>query len=417
MSTIANRNLPLEDLVVLDFGWVVAGPHGSRALADLGATVIKCESPQKMDGIRGDFVRKGSLGPAEEAGCVFLEANRNKYGVSLNAKTERGRVVLKRLVEKADIVVSNSNPKGFRSLGITWDDLKEFNPGIIIINASGLGDWGPYSNFVTYGPNLQSLCGLNGTIGYEGAGPVGIALPWADYMGGMTVALTALAAVEYRRKTGKGQFIDVSQHESALTFIGPLLLDYAANGRITNPRGNRHPAKSAAPHGAFRCEGENRWCAISVASEQEWESFCNAIGNPSWAREEKFETHLQRVINQIELDSYVTSWTAGRSAEEASGILQKSGVSAAVVKNVKDLFNDKHLRERGFLDNIGLPEVPDATPASIDLPGKIIRLMGWSNSIDRSGPIKLGQDNDYVYGKLLGMSADEVKEAQEQGAI
>jgi benzylsuccinate CoA-transferase BbsF subunit len=410
--------LPLEDIVVLDFGWVVAGPHGARCLADLGATVIKVESPVKPDGIRGDFTRKGIKDGAEECGCIFLENNRNKYGISLNTKTEKGWEILERLVRIADVVTSNSNPKGLRSFGITYDRLREYNPGIISINASGLGDYGPYSEYVTYGPNLQSLCGINGLIGYPDEQPVGVALPWADYMGGAMVALAALAAIEYRKKTGKGQFIDLSQHESAISFLGTNLLDWAMNDRINGPSGNRHPANGAAPHGAYKCEGVDRWCVISVASDEEWDRFLEVIGNPGWTQDPKYSTYMNRLINRVELDKDVESWTVNHSPEEITGRLQKANVSAGVVQNVKDLYeHDEHLRKRGFLAHIALPEKEGIAPDALDLPGVIIRLMGKDNGIRRSGPIPLGQDNDFVYKTLLHMSDDEIREAAEKGAF
>jgi benzylsuccinate CoA-transferase BbsF subunit len=393
--------LPLEDIKIVDFGWVLAGPHGTRMLADLGAQVIKIESKAKMDGWR-------------QMPAVFQEQGRNKMGLSINVKSAKGRGILERLVKTADVVTCNYDPNGFRKLGLEWEKLKELNPGIIVVNASGVANWGPYSSFMTFAPNLQALSGMISVIGYPDHEPLGFAAPFADYMGGATLAISVLSALEYRRKTGKGQFIDIGQCEAVSAFLGIHLLDWAANNKMRSVCGNYHPAAAAAPHNCYQCKGEDRWCVIAVASEKEWKSFCKVMGNPEWTRDPRFTTHLNRITNQKEMDKLIGAWTIGYSAEEIVEKMQRGGVSAGVVQNIEDILkHDAHLRERGFLMDL---ESPDVEPPTRTYPGVMTRIPGKTVKTHHPAPA-FGQDNSYILKDMLGMTQDEIDEAAAEGAF
>lgn len=410
--------LPLEDIKIIDLGWVIACPHGTRLLADLGAQVIKLESKAKLDGVRGDFPRQGVTNPLEEGGGVFQEHNRNKMGLALNLKNPKGWEIFGRLIGVADAVAANFSATGFKKLGLGWEELSKFNPGIIVVNAPGMGNWGPHSHFMTFGPNLQALAGITSLIGYPGQEPVGSGGPWVDFMGGGALAIAILAAIEYRRKTGKGQFIDISQHEVALSFLGSALLNWEANKRVTERCGNHHRANAAAPHSCYRCQGEDRWCVISVASDEEWDNFCKVLGNPDWTQEERFASHLQRILNQDELDKLVEAWTADRTAEEVVDKMQAGGVSAGVVQNVEDLLQrDVHIKERQFLHDVKFDPHPDKKPDHFTIPGVITRLSGQTLSVRRPAPRQFGQDNEYVLKEILGMTDKEVEQATAEGAF
>ena len=410
--------LPLEDIKIVDFGWVIACPHGTRLLADLGAQVIKVESRAKLDGVRVDFPREGVTSPLDEGGGTFQEQNRNKMGMALNLKAPKGQEIFGRLVRIVDVVAANFAPRGFKKLGLEWEKLQKYNPGIIVVNAPGMGNWGPYSEFMTYGPNLQALSGITNTIGYAGQEPVGTGVPWVDYMGGAALAIAILAALEYRRKTGKGQFIDLSQQEVALSFLGSTLLEWSANNKAKENCGNHHHDDSAAPHNCYRCQGEERWCVISVASDEEWDNFGNVLDNPAWTKDPKFATHLKRILNQEELDKLTEAWTVNYPPEEVVKKMQEGGVSAGVVQNIEDLIkHDSHLRDRGFLVDLKLPPHPDRKPPTLTIPGVITQLVGKSLSVRHPAPGPLGQDNEYILKDMLGMTDQEISQAAAEGAF
>ncbi|MFC1995845.1 CaiB/BaiF CoA transferase family protein [Chloroflexota bacterium] len=410
--------LPLEDIRIIDFTWVLAGPHGTRLLADMGAQVIKIESRAKLDAWRSLIAaREGVDDPTEEGSGMFQEENRDKIGLCLNLKAPKGREIFKRLVKVSDVVTANFDPAGFKKLGLEWEKLREFNAGIIVVSMPGMGNWGPYSEFLSFGPNLQAMAGMINLTGYPGQEPVGVGTPLADHIGGVTLAMVILAALEYRRKTGKGQFIDISQHEATTSLLGSALMDWAANSKMRDNHGNHHPADGAAPHNCYKCKGDERWCVISVASEKEWESFCDVLGNPEWTRVPKFSTHLNRLMNQEELDKLVESWTVNYSPEEIAEMMQQADVSAGVVQNIEDIIkHDSHLWDRGFLVNLKLPH-PERKPPSIIVPGVITKLSGVSPPIHHPAPDRLGEDNDRVLKDILDMTQDEIEQATAEGAF
>jgi benzylsuccinate CoA-transferase BbsF subunit len=281
----------------------------------------------------------------------------------------------------------------------------------------GLGNWGPYSDFITFGPNLQAQSGMTGLTGYPGMEPVGVGTPWADYLAGATMSTAILCAIEHRQRTGKGQFIDISQQEACSAFLGDYLLDWEANREVRENYGNHHPSGAAAPHGCYRCRGTERWCVISVAGDREWKNFCEALGNPEWTAEERFATHLSRVRFQDDVDALVGDWTKNLTPEEVTSVMQGAGVSAGVVQNAEDLINhDKHLRKRGFLVDFKMPH-PERKPAVITLPGVITRFSGIPMTIRRPAPGRLGEDNEKLLKEMLGMGRKEYEQAEAAGAF
>jgi crotonobetainyl-CoA:carnitine CoA-transferase CaiB-like acyl-CoA transferase len=410
--------LPLEDVRILDLCWVLAGPHGTRLLADLGAEVIKIESKAKLDGWRTGLglFREGVSGPLEEGSGLFQQENRNKIGLCLNLKIPEGREIFERLVKISDVVTSNYSAKGFRKMGLEWDKLRAINPQIIVVSMPGLGNWGPYSDFTTFGPSLQALTGMTGLTGFPGEEPVGVGTSWADYLGGANMALSILGALEYRRRTGEGQFIDISQQEASLSLLGSSLLDWAANHKKRENHGNRHPVAAAAPHNCYKCLGEDRWCVIAVASEEEWGNFCRVLDNPPWTQESRFATLLDRIRNQDELDKLIEDWTINYSPEEVVEKLQSGGVSAGVVQNIEDLLRDTHLWERGFLIDLELPH-PERKPPNVVLSGVATPFSGRNLGIRRSAPGSLGEPNEYILKDLLGMTQEEIERAAAKDAF
>ncbi len=401
--------LPLQDITILDLTWVIAGPMATRLFSDLGARIIKVESRKSFDVLRSGCQRKGNKDPRKEGGWAYNDLNHGKLNISLNLKSEKGREVFEELVRISDIVVSNFGAVAFKKLRLTYEDLKEIKPETIVLNASGLGDWGPYSSFVTFAPILQSMTGIESIIGYEGEEePYGSYPPIADYMGGLAVCNYLLAAVEHRNKTGEGQFIDLSQGEGAVSYLGHVLLDWQVNSIKRGLKGNHHYSDGAAPHNVYKCAGEKeKWCAVAVTTEEEWKAFAYAADpSGSWTKSKKFESLGKRIENQRELDEHITQWTKQRSAEEAVQILQRAGVSCVPLQSAEDLlYRDEHLRERKYFREMKFPE-SDRLPESFLVNGLPFRINGKTGESEVAPAPEMGAHTEYVVMSLLGKSKE-----------
>jgi len=399
--------MPLDGVRVLDFTWVVAGPVACRILADHGAEVIKLE--RKVP---------GTLGPRRVG--LQGDLNRNKRSVAINMGTARGIELARALAARSDIVIDNFSARVMRGWGMDYSSLAGIKPDIICISMSGLGHTGPRASYVSYGPTLQALSGFTAMMRDEDGAPAGYGYSYADMAGGYTGALAALIAIWSRRRTGKGQFVDLSQFEALTSVIGPALLDIGVNRRAQEAplwRGQEGPS---APHGIYRCrpriEGDrrddDRWLAISIRSHAEWERFVAAIGSPPWAADPKFRTMFLRTRNSRELDEHVARWAADQDAEDAMAALQHNRVAAAVVSNGADLCaRDPQLQSRGFWPSVRLP---DGTVTQVTgVPFKLSRTPG---AVRTAAP-EIGDDNDYVLGDLLGLSRDQRTALIAEGAV
>jgi crotonobetainyl-CoA:carnitine CoA-transferase CaiB-like acyl-CoA transferase len=398
--------MALEGVRILDFTWVVAGPVATRILADQGAEVIKIE--------RGDIAAMGVLGPRRTG--LQGELHRNKRSVAINMADPRGVELARRLAGMSDVVMDNFSARVMRGWGMDYQNLVSVKPDIICISMSGLGHTGPRSNYVSYGPTLQALGGFTRLMADQRGEPAGYGYSYADMAGGYTGALAALIALWHRKRTGQGQFVDLSQFESLVSLIGPAMLDIFVNRRAQSPPGWKSQEAPAAPHGVYRCrargDDDDRWIAIAVRSQAEWERFANAIGNPGWIADPRFRTLFLRMRNREELDAHISRWTSETSAEEAASTLQSRGVAAGVVLNGADLCDrDPQLKERGFFAAVKLPE-----GGVTHVPGVPMRLSATPGSIRTPAP-EVGEDNDCVLGKLLNLSRAERDELIAHGAI
>jgi benzylsuccinate CoA-transferase BbsF subunit len=394
--------LALEGIRVLDFTWVVAGPVATRILADQGAEVIKLER------------RPGPLGPRQIG--LQGDLHRNKRSIAVNMGTPRGVEIARRLAQISDIVMDNFSARVMRSWGMDHASLSATKPDIICLSMSGLGHTGPRSNYVSYGPTLQALTGYTILMADRNGEPAGYGYSYADMSGGYTGALAALMALWHRRRTGRGQFVDLSQFEAVTSVIGPALLDISVNGRKQSPPGYRSQEHPAAPHGIYRCrprgDDNDRWLAIAVRTQAEWNRFIGAIGSPSWASDAKFRTLYLRMRNNVELDEHVARWTVDQEAEAAMELLQRGGVAAGVVANGADMCErDPHLRARNFWGTVPLPD-----GAITHVTGIPMKLSATPGAIRTPSPV-IGEANDYVLGELLGMSRAERAALIEERAI
>jgi crotonobetainyl-CoA:carnitine CoA-transferase CaiB-like acyl-CoA transferase len=400
MATMAR--MALEGIRVLDFTWVVAGPVATRILADQGAEVIKLER------------KPGPLGSRQTG--LQGDLHRNKRSIAVNMATTGGIEIARRLAQVSDIVMDNFSARVMRSWGMDYASLSAVKPDIICVSMSGLGHTGPRSNYVSYGPTLQALAGYTLMMADANGEPAGYGYSYADMSGGYTGALAALMALWHRRRTGQGQLVDLSQFEAVTSVIGPALLDISVNGRKQEPPGYRSQELPAAPHGIYRCrprgDDDDRWIAISVRAQAEWERLVGAIGSPAWASEAKFRTLYLRMCNREELDALVERWTIDQQAEAAMERLQRAGVAAGVAANGAELCErDRHLRARNFWGTVSLP---DGTTTHVT--GIPMKLSATPGAIRTPSPL-IGEANDYVLGELLGISKAERDALIAEGAM
>ena len=328
----------------------------------------------------------------------------------------RGVELARRLAATSDLVMDNFSARVMRSWGMDYESLVAVKPDIICVSMSGLGHTGPRSSYVSYGPTLQALTGYTQLMAEPDGTPAGYGYSYADMCGGYTGALAALVALWNRRRTGRGQFVDLSQLEAVASVIGPTLLDISVNGRTQPTPGYNSQEGPAAPHGVYKCRGldgdDDRWVAISVRTGPEWRRFVTAIGSPEWASDQKFRTLYLRMQNSAELDAHVSRWTAERSAEDAMATLQRAGIAAGVVENGVDLCErDPQLKERGFWPAVSTEKGPPTHVTGIPF-----KLSGGSGKVRKIAP-EVGEDFDYVLGELLGLGKAERDELVTEGAV
>jgi len=401
-------NKALADVKVADFTWVVAGPLCVRILADFGAQVVHVETGTRLDPIRYTPPYKDNI-PGTNRGGYFHNYNSNKYGITLNLKHPKAPDLVRRLILWADIVAENFNPGVTERLGLSYEQLREIRPDIIMISLGSKGQTGPQSRLPAFGAHLAALSGFTAITGWPDRDPPVIFGAYTDSIAGRFGAATLLAALDYRRRTGKGQYIDLSQSEAGIQFLVPPLLDYATNQRILERKGNRHPA--AAPHGAYRCTGEDRWCAIAVFTDAEWQALCRVMDNPPWAQDSRFATTAGRKMNEEELDRLVEQWTTKYPAEEVMTMLQEAGVSAGVVETAEDLHHDPQLKAR---HHFWFLEHHEIGRSSYDSMGS--HLSKTPAELHKAAHT-LGEDNYYVYTRILGLSDEQFVGLLEQGVF
>ncbi|MCH2517782.1 MAG: CoA transferase, partial [Dehalococcoidia bacterium] len=282
----SSSGFALQGIRVLDFTWIHAGPSATRILADQGAEVIKVESNNALAVVGGP-----SSATARGLGQRH-NWNAGKRSISLDMKTPQGVAIAKRLVAVSDVVAENFSGRVMTGWGMDYESLRRVKPDLVMLSMSGFGRTGPWKDRVSYGQTLQAWSGFTELTGFPDTDPCGPASAYSDAVGGMAGAQAVLLALIHRARTGQGQWIDLSQFEALSSLLDTLVLDLSANGADSHNQrtGNRPPHASDAPHGAYRCQGDDRWVAISVPTENEWGSLTGAMGHPSWAQDERFAT-------------------------------------------------------------------------------------------------------------------------------
>lgn len=402
------KKLPLDGIKVLDLTWVMVGPMAIRYLADWGATVVHVESTTHIDAARTIQPFKDAQ-PGPERSALYQNVNAGKLGLTLNLNTAQGRETLSRLVRWADVVAESYTPGITAKWGFGYPNLRQMNPEIIMLSTCLAGQTGPAARFPGYGTMGAAFAGFIEMAGWPDRSPAGPVGAYTDYVAPKFIACAILAALDERRRTGKGQYIDLSQSEASMHFLGPALLDYTVNGRVAGRAGNADA--SAAPHGVYPCLGEDAWAAIAVTDDAQWHGLCAATGHQQWRDDPRFVTFLDRRANAERLDAALSEWTAARTPQEVESRLQEHGVPAAAVQTSADCFADPQLQERGHF-----AEVSHAELGTIPLETSRIR-MSRSTPRPPTAAATFGQHNEVVLKEILGMSDEAIVELTVAGAL
>jgi crotonobetainyl-CoA:carnitine CoA-transferase CaiB-like acyl-CoA transferase len=386
---------------------VWAGAYVTKLLGDMGAEIVKVEAPSNMDLIRGLNLEAG--GEYYNTSPYFNTYNRNKLGVGLDVGKPEGLALFKRLVRISDVVVENYRTDVSEKLGITYDALRQVNPGIIMLSMQAYGRSGPHRNYAGYGPMSEYMGGLTSMSGYANGEPQKVGISYGDPLAGVAGAGAIVGALLYRRRTGKGQNIELAQRENVMGFLGEAVLDWSMNRNLRKPQGNRHDAY--APHGCYASAGDDQWVAIAVTSDEEWRRFCAAVGRHELAEDPRFADAASRKRNEDALDAIVEAWTKTRTKEEAFQVLGDAGVPVGKMMDPNDLLNDPHLKAREFYQ-------PMSHPAAGTWPmdGPVWRMSRTPGKFWRPAPT-FGQHNDYVLQELLGLAHGEIAALEERQVV
>jgi benzylsuccinate CoA-transferase BbsF subunit len=401
----------LAGIRVIDFTWVWAGPIMGRHLADYGAEVITIENRDYIDLARQLLYKDGVADP--DMAVAYTNFNAGKKSLTLNMAAPEALDIVKRLVSISDVVLESMTPKAMRNWGLTYADLCGIKPDLIMLSACMQGQTGPYAMSPGNGAILPALSGISEVTGWPDRGPTGQGGPYTDFLAGAIGAAALVTALVHRQRTGRGQYIDLSQNESSMHFLTTAFLDYSANGRIATRMGNRRTG--FAPHGVYQCKGEEEdreaWCTIAVRTEAEWQALCTVMGHPAWTQDAQFATHEAREAHTVALDAHINAWTAQFLATAVMERLQQAGIAAAVVRNAATLDTDPQLAHRQHYARLQHPRIG----ANV-IDNYSFRLSATPGGVRDPAPL-LGQHNDYVLGTLLGMSQAEMARLQDAGVV
>lgn len=399
-----------EGIKIVDFSWVGVGPQVARELAEHGAKVVRVESHTNPETLRlaGPFKDSQAGIDRSAFGTAY---NTNKYGMALNLKKEGSSRVTERLIKWADVITDSMTPGSMGRLGLDYESCKKIKPDIIYYSTTQAGQYGPWSTFAGYGQQGASVTGFYDLIGWADRPPSSAPTAITDFIAPWFLAIALIAALDYKRRTGEGRYIEQSQWETGLHFLGPWLLDYKINNRVLSRDGNRDPR--FAPHAVFACQGDNRYVAVAVENEDQWQAFCGVIDSPDWCSEERFSSMALRKQNENELESLIAEWAINQKAEDVMENMQSAGVPAGVVGGggEGDMFEDPQLKHR---KHFRLLEHPEIGVHNYNAPSYI--LSKTPNHIHKAGPT-LGEDNEYIYMDLLGFTDDDIGDLYAEGVI
>lgn len=403
--------LPLTGLKVADFSWVVAGPVVGRALADFGATVVRVESSTRIETARMmQPFYDGEPGPENSA--LYGTCNAGKYDLTLDLNTEGGREIARDLARWADVVIESYSPQQMAKWGLDYESLRAENPSLIMLSTSLMGQTGPSARLAGYGNIGASMSGYQDLVGWPDRSPIGPFGPYTDYVGPRFSLALLLAALDHRRRTGEGYYLDVAQSEIGIFLLSPQLADYFDRGTVASRRGNAD--ERFAPHGVFAGrpdEHGDRFVAIAVCTDQQWQALAGEVGGPELATDPRYRDEAGRRAAAAEIEALVAEWTKGRCVEDVQATLQALGVPAHVAVNSLDWSRDEQLAHRGHIRTLPHPRFGTAT-----VEGPRYLLSETPGRVARPAPA-LGQDNEYVIRTLLGHDARTYRRYADAGVL
>jgi crotonobetainyl-CoA:carnitine CoA-transferase CaiB-like acyl-CoA transferase len=398
----------LAGLKVLDLTSVIVGPAGTRYLADHGATVVRIETGTRIDPARAYQPFKDGK-PGVERGAQYVNGNCGKYNLTLDLRKPEARAVVERLVRWCDIVIENFSPKAMRGWGWHYEALREMNPGIIMLSSCLNGQDGPQAHLAGFGTMGAALTGFYDLTGWPDRAPAGPYMAYTDYIAPRHMVAALLAALDHRRRTGEGQFIDLAQAESALHALTPALLEYTVNGRVWSREGNR--SREASPHGVYPVADAGRWIALACETQAQWDALCALANGQAWTEDARFATTAARLANADAMDEAVAAWTAAQPLDALEAALQRAGIPSHRVALSKDAVNDPQLVHRGHFVTLPHPELGDIVVESSRM-----RMSGTPSVIRWPGAV-LGQHNDEVLRGILGLDDEAVAALIACGAV
>ena len=397
-NTVQPPAKALEGVRVIDFTWSLAGPLLAKLLADYGATVIHVESATHPEFFRVSGPYKDRVPGINRSGYfVFFAAN--KYSLALNLNHPEAHRVTRRLIAWGDIIIDNFTPGVMARHGLDYESVCKIKPDIIALSISQLGQTGPLGKVSGTGTNLVGMAGFTAATGFPGKEPVQPFGGYPDFISGALSACALIASLLHHKHTGKEQMIDVSQLEAAVQFLASSILNYTVNGEEEAKKGNR--CDRAAPNGVFPCRGDDRWCAITVKTEEEWSNFCKEMGNTPWTERQEFSSFSERKKNEDELDQLISQWTINIAAEEVMDTLQRHGVAAGVVNSPRDIVQDSQLKARHTFWKLAHREIGDYLHL-----GELFRLPSTPAVGERPAPC-LGEHTEHVCRELIDMPEEE----------
>jgi len=418
LPTSSNRPA-LGGVRVLDLSQVAAGPYSTMFLGFMGAEVIKVESLSRMDINRGkahpspDDLRVYPNGnPGEHpwnTTAHHVHRNINKQSLTLDLSTNRGKELFLELAKICDVLVENYRGSVMDRLGLGYDVVSQINPGLIYMKISSQGATGPEANYGSLGSTLEQTAGLASITGYDDGLPLMTNLVYPDPVVGILSFGALMTALRRRLKTGSGCLVDLSQREITTMLLGEAILDFSVTGRIAGTTGNRH--RDMVPQGVYRCSGEDMWAAISVSSDEEWESLCRVMGRPDLASDPRYANPKVRRDNHDDLDLIISTWTETQDHYRVMYLLQEQGVPAAPVLKGGEVIHDSHLESRGFWDVVNHPEA--GTYKQVTTPW----LLSNSHRATATPAPALGENNHQVLSGLLGLSQREIDILAQKGII
>ena len=398
-STVA---APLENIRVLDFTHVLAGPFCTRLVADLGADVVRVESSKHPD-----HPWQSTYISDDQRHASYLNTNRSKRSISIDLKNDAGQQIARKLAAVADVVIENFSAGVMSRLKLDFATIEKLNPRIIYVSMSGYGHNGPRRNWTSMNMNLQGYSGLMTVTGAAGDPPTAISNSWNDYIGGLHACFAVLQAIDKRAGSGRGHYIDLSQFECSAAMIGPLLLSSAVNSKVPLRRGNRSDV--IAPQGVYRCAGADNWCAVSIETDEQWKALAEVLGNEKLRSDTRLSSVAGRIDHHNEIDGEIEVWTQQYSSAEVERRLKAAGIYAERVQRIDQVINEpdpatvfSRMEERriGSMLTTRLP----FTLSPVSLPGP------------RSAP-SLGEHTADVLRQWLNLSGEQFDEIERQQAF